>query len=150
MKNLLKNLFGKTKETLANASEDIKEVVDNISEDAGKMMEDAKEKLEDAREDFTEAYGEPEELLAKAKEKLAETGEKAKTAAIEGMARASVAIDDAAAKVKEEFTEHVGDPDEMLDKAKTTITEAGSKLANAAKEEWKNASEKLDDLKPGN
>ena len=49
--------------------------------------------------------------------------------------------------MKEEFTEHVGDPDDLLAKAKAKLTETSEKLSSAAKEEWKHANEKMDELK---
>lgn len=49
--------------------------------------------------------------------------------------------------MKEEFTEKVGDPSELLAKAKDSVVEAGTKLKDAAQEEWAAASEKIQDLK---
>ena len=87
MKNILKNLVDKTKETFEHASEDIREVVDAVSEDAGKLVGEAKGRLAEAekyvKDEFTEHAGEPSDLLAKAKKAFSETGHKIKEAALE-------------------------------------------------------------------
>jgi len=140
MMNFIKNLFGKTKQTvqqtLEHASGDIKEVVDSVTEDAGKMMAGAKEQ-------FTEHVGEPSELMEKARKALAETKEDASKM----MAGAKEKLAEVSKEVKEEFTEHVGEPSELIERAKKTITETADKIKATAKEEWAHATEKVEELK---
>jgi hypothetical protein len=87
MKSFLKNLFGKAKETIDHAGEDLKEVVDAVSEDTSKLVAEAKEKFvevkKEMKEEFTEHVGEPSELMDKAKKSFAGATEKIKMAAKE-------------------------------------------------------------------
>ncbi|MEZ4952122.1 MAG: hypothetical protein R2825_00940 [Saprospiraceae bacterium] len=87
MKNFLKNIVDKAKETIEHASEDIHDVVEAVTEDAGKLAAQAKEKLAEAKEDFTESFGEPSWSADKAKRSFAETSGRVKEAAAGGMAR---------------------------------------------------------------
>lgn len=147
MKDFLKNMAEKAKETFEQASEDIQKVVDAVAEDTANLAQQAKEKLSEAKEDFTDSFGEPSEIVDKAKKVFTENSEKVKDATSETFAGAAGWFQETKTKAREEFTEHVGDPDDLLAKAKAKLTETGEKLTAAAKEEWQHANQKLEELK---
>ena len=95
----------------------------------GITKENVQETFEHASKDIKEVVDAVSEdagkLMAEAKEKLAE----------------------AEKFVKDEFTEHVGEPSEIVAKGKKTLTETGKKLKDVAKEEWESATEKFEELK---
>ncbi len=100
----------------------MKNFLKNLFSKTVRTVESASEDIKQVVDAVTEDAG---KLMTEAKEKLSEAEEIA----------------------RKEFTERVGDPSELIQKAKDAVADAGQKFKEAAAEEWEGAKEKFEELK---